>query len=419
MVKLLLMKTLIRLLTCVPLCCILFSCSTRPVAMPSYLSYYSEEQLQEIRKNGHAAAKAFFEELETRHPDSVETIVLSSTFLDSFPDISRYNKVWLMAFSGNETERVDKSLFSSDSLRIVELSRCGIREIDFPEGNHIEQLNLSNNQFDRIPKSIKKCKYLRSLNMEGNQIRHIPRWIMQLDSLEEITLNFNQLKLNRADIRHLSKVKQIIIGGNNIEKLPNNIGRLRCESLNLAKNKLHTLPKSFSRLNQVKSLIFYENEFEEIPEVLAGFNNLKHLDFYKNKLTEIPDFVSDLYGLQQLFLSFNKIEKISGNLRNLKRLKYFYIHHNELRFIPEWVAEMDSIERFGVGFNHLVDIPDLSKMKSLKDFDCEHNLMERFPWELVEKPGMEMINLRNNDFNLSDEEKTKLIKASKTVNVIY
>ena len=100
-------------------------------------------------------------------------------------------------------------------------------------------------------------------------------------------------------------------------------------------------------------------------------------------------------------------------------MKYFYIHHNELRFIPEWVAEMDSIERFGVGFNHLVDIPDLSKMKSLKDFDCEHNLMERFPWELVEKPGMEMINLRNNDFNLSDEEKTKLIKASKTVNVIY
>lgn len=372
-----------------------------------------------MRKNGHAAAKAFFEELETRHPDSVETIVLSSTFLDSFPDISRYNKVWLMAFSGNETERVDKSLFSSDSLRIVELSRCGIREIDFPEGNHIEQLNLSSNQFDRIPKSIKKCKYLRSLNMEGNQIRHIPRWIMQLDSLEEITLNFNQLKLNRADIRHLSKVKQIIIGGNNIEKLPNNIGRLRCESLNLAKNKLHTLPKSFSRLNQVKSLIFYENEFEEIPEVLAGFNNLKHLDFYKNKLTEIPDFVGDLYGLQQLFLSFNKIEKISGNLRNLKRLKYFYIHHNELRFIPEWVAEMDSIERFGVGFNHLVDIPDLSKMKSLKDFDCEHNLLERFPWELVEKPGMELINLRNNDFNLSDEEKKKLIKASKTVNVIY
>ena len=372
-----------------------------------------------MREYGRAKARAFFEELESKHPDSVETLVLSSTFLDSFPDVSKYNKVWLIEFSGNETERVDKSLFSSDSLRIVNLNRCGIREIDFPEGNHIEQLNLSNNQFDRIPRNIKKCKYLRSLVLEGNQIRHIPSWIMQLDSLEEITLNFNELRLNRADIRHLSKVKQITIGGNNIEKLPSNMGRLRCESINLAKNKLHSLPMSFAKLKQMKSLILYENEFEEIPEVLSGFKNLKHLDFYKNKLTQIPDFVGDMDGLQQLFLSFNKIEEIPDTLRNLKRLKYFYIHHNELHFIPEWITEMDSIERFGVGFNHLLSLPDVSKMKSLKDFDCEHNLLERFPWELVEKPDMEMINARNNDFNLSDEEKMRLIKANKKMNINY
>jgi hypothetical protein len=80
---------------------------------------------------------------------------------------------------------------------------------------------------------------------------------------------------------------------------------------------------------------------------------------------------------------------------------------------------MDSIERFGIGFNHLLNLPDMSKMKALKDFDCEHNLLERFPWELVEKPDMEMIILRDNDFNLSDEENMRLIKASKTINIAY
>jgi len=124
-------------------------------------------------------------------------------------------------------------------------------------------------------------------------------------------------------------------------------------------------------------------------------------------------------NLQQLFLSFNQIEGIPDTLRNLKRLKFFYIHHNELHFIPEWITEMDSIERFGIGFNHLLTLPDLSKMKSLKDFDCEHNLLERFPWELVEKPDMEILILRDNDFNLSDEEKIRLIKASKTINLAY
>ncbi len=353
------------------------------------------------------------------HPDSVKTLELSWTHLDSLPDVSKYNKVWMISFSGNETPKVDKSLFSSDSLTQVSLNHCGIREIDFTEGNHIKSISLSNNELTRIPKSIRRCKNLRSLNLEGNQIRHIPRWILELDSLEDITLNFNQLKPRKSDIRHLAKAKQILVAGNGIERLPKNIGRLHCESMNLAKNKLKTLPKSFSQLKQMKNLVFYENQFEEIPEVLVDFKALKHLDFYKNNLCQIPDFVGDMDGLQQLFLSFNKIEKIPDTLRNLKQLKYLYVHHNELHFLPKWIMEMDSIERLGVGFNHLIDLPDLSKMKSLKDFDCEHNLLERFPWELLEKPDMELINARNNDFILSDEDRMRIIKASKTININY
>jgi Leucine-rich repeat (LRR) protein len=110
---------------------------------------------------------------------------------------------------------------------------------------------------------------------------------------------------------------------------------------------------------------------------------------------------------------------IPDTLRHLKRLKYFYIHHNELHFLPEWITEMDSIERFGVGFNHLLDLPDLSKMKSLKDFDCEHNLLERFPWGLVEKPDMEIIVLRDNDFVMTDEEKVKLEEAKKQTTIVF
>ena len=413
------MKRKIYILICLSLCCAFFSCSTQRQSKSAYNGYFGEEELREMRENGRAKAKAYLEELEKMHPDSIETLNLSWTYLDTLPDFSKYNKVWMISFSGNETPKVDKSLFSSDSLTHVYLERCGIREIDFPEGNHIEHINLINNELTRIPSSIRRCKHLKSLNLEGNQIRHIPRWILELDSLEDITLNYNQLKLRKSDIRHLSKVKQIIIGGNGIKKLPKNIGQLQCESMNLGKNKLHSLPNSFAKLNQMKSLIFYENNFEEIPEILAGFKELKHLDFYKNNLTQIPDFVGDMDGVQQLFLSYNKIETIPDTLRNLKRLKYFYIHHNELHFLPEWLAEMDSIERLGVGYNHLLDLPDLSKMKSLVELDCEHNLLERFPWEIVEKPDMELIVVRDNDFILSDEEQIKLIKASKTVNLIY
>ena len=306
-----------------------------------------------------------------------------------------------------------------DTTTVFELSGTQIQRLDIPKNNRIEVLSLTHCNLDRIPSSIKHCKHLQRLHLEGNQIRHIPKWLTTIDSIEEINLNFNKLDLTRRDIRRLSKVEAVLLAGNGIKKLPNNVGCLRCESLNLAKNRLSTLPSSFAKLKQLRYLIFYENEFETIPEVLTDFKELKHLDFYKNHISEIPDFVGNMDNLQQLFLSFNQIEEIPDTLRNLKRLKYFYIHHNELHFLPEWITEMDSIERFGVGFNHLLSLPDVSKMKALKDFDCEHNLLERFPWELIEKPDMEMIILRDNDFNLSDEEKMRLIKASKTVNLVY
>ena len=307
----------------------------------------------------------------------------------------------------------------SDTLTVFELNQTKIHRLDIPKDNQIEVLSLTNCGLDKIPSSIKHCKHLHRLNLEGNQIKHIPRWLSSLDSLEEINLNFNKLNLKRRDIRRLSKVEDVLLAGNGIKSLPNNIGILSCESLNLSKNQLSSLPKSFAKLKQAKYLIFYDNAFETIPEELAGFKNLKHLDFYKNKITEIPDFVGDMDNLQQLFLSFNKIEVIPDTLRNLKRLKYFYIHHNELHFIPEWITEMDSIERFGVGFNHLLDLPDLSKMKALYEFDAEHNLLEHFPWELVEKPEMEILILRDNDFVLTDKEKMRLIQIGKTMNLNY
>ena len=412
------MKSKTLLIICVALGCSLLSCSTHSFVSFDY-SHYSKEELRENKENACAKAAAYMQKLKEQHPDSIIMLSFDGSFLDSFPDFSKYNKVKYISFSNYPSEQMNSSLFSSPNLNVVTLNHCDLSKFEFPKNNHIERLNITNCELKRIPPSIRHCKHLKDLNLEGNNIRHIPRWITELDSLEEISLNFNKMKLNRRDVRRLSQLNSILLAGNDIKKLPKNIGKLHCNNLNLSKNKLCSLPNSFAKLTQMKTLIFYENEFEEIPEVLNGFSHLKHLDFYKNNISKIPDHVGNMENLEQLFLSFNIIEEIPDTLRNLKRLKYFYIHHNELHFLPEWITEMDSIERFGVGFNHLLELPDLSKMKSLKDFDCEHNLLEQFPWTLVDKPDMEMIILRDNDFNLSDEEKRLLNKASKKINLVY
>ena len=300
--------------------------------------------------------------------------------------------------------KIDKKLLASDSLRTVIIEQCGLRKISFPRGNKIESIKLFDNKLKRVPRSIRHCKNLEHLDLEHNKIRHIPMFIANLDSLKSLDLNHNHLKLTKSDIKHASKVKKLSIGGNNIEKLPENIGILQCTNLNLGKNKLSSLPASFADLKQVHHLIFYENEFVTIPEEIAGFENLQHLDFYKNHIKEIPDFIGNFENLHYLYLSYNEIETIPDTLRNLNSLNYFYIHHNKIVTLPDWIVEMDSLERLGVGYNKLISMPDFSEMPSLIELNCEGNLLEEFPWKLVFKPGMQMLIVRDNLFELKEEE---------------
>ena len=221
-----------------------------------------------------------------------------------------------LIISNQNIKKIDKKLLASDSLRKVIIRNCNLRKIRFPKGNKIEVIILASNSFDRIPRSIRRCKYLESLDMEHNKIRHIPRFIAQLDSLRSLDLNYNHLKLKKSDILHASKVKKLSLGANEIVQLPENIGILQCTNLNLGKNKLSSLPASFADLKQLRTIIFYENDFETIPEEISDFTELKHLDFYKNEIQEIPNFIGNYENLKYLYLSYNEIGAIPDTMKS-------------------------------------------------------------------------------------------------------
>ena len=153
-----------------------------------------------------------------------------------------------LMITNKNIRKIDRKLLASDSLRTVIIEQCGLRRIKFPKGNKIESIKLFDNNFKRIPPSIRHCKNLAHLDLEHNQIKHIPSFIADLDSLRSLDLNHNRLKLSKSDVKHASKVKKLSIGGNNIEKLPENIGILQCTNLNLGKNHLSELPASFADL---------------------------------------------------------------------------------------------------------------------------------------------------------------------------
>ena len=351
----------------------------------------------------------FYRLLEDMPEDTIGTINMNRLQLNSFPDITRFNNIVAIDASGNKLTRTPKKLLKIDSLVRLNLSDNEICRICFPKNSVIESLNLSENNFRRIPRSIKKLIHLNSLTISDNNIKRIPRFLKKMDNLTSLEINFNKIKLNKADIRRLKNIEVLVMAGNNITKLPDNINELKnVKKINFSKNILNDVPPAFALLDSLEIIIFYQNQFNHIPNEILTITNLRIIDFYYNKISKIPDEFGNLQNLTMIFLAYNNIEVLPDTLKSLQKLRALYIHDNLVHSIPNWITDFSDLEILDISYNKLFSIPDMSEMPALYEVDIQENNIDHFPWKLIEKPNLRLLLLKGNPFILDKEEKKQL-----------
>jgi len=352
----------------------------------------------------------FFRLLEDMPEDTIGTINMNRLQLNNFPDLTRFNNIVIIDASGNKFTRVPKKLLKIDSLVRLNLSDNEIGKVYFPRNSVIESLNLSENNFRRIPRSIKKLTHLNSLTISNNNIKRIPHFLKKMDNLTSLEINFNKIKLTKADIRRLKNIEVLVMAGNNITELPKNIDNLEnVKKLNFSKNKLSNLPPTFALIDSLEVVSFYKNDFNHIPLEITLLSNLRIIDFYYNNITIIPNEIGNLQNLKKIFLAYNKIEKLPNTLSSLQKLKELYVHDNQLHHIPDWVTGLSNLEIIDISYNKLFSIPDLSEMPLLYEVDVQENNIDYVPWKLIDKPNLRLLLVRGNPFLLDEDDKNKLM----------
>ena len=201
------------------------------------------------------------------------------------------------------------------SLRGLDKARW---EVAWCQREHVRNLDLSNLELQEIPAEVGDLLWLEILNLSDNLLPYIPRVVFQLKNLVKINIDRNQL----SEIAELlpSKLVNLVelrASGNNIEKLPPNIGAIsRLGSLGLSKNRL-----------------------QEIPDSIGGLRCLGELDLSQNKIVNIPDSIGDLENLAILNLNDNELTSLPDGLLRLTRLKQLQLQGNpELKLPPEIIG---------------------------------------------------------------------------------
>lgn len=207
--------------------------------------------------------------------------------------------------SQNPITSVSKNIAKLKNLNTLKISNTNVTSLpeEIDELSNLSCLEISNNQFNELPSSLGNLQNLVLLNVSNNRgdLSHsndLPRGL--LASLQKLkNLEFLALARNRLEELPIEFAESL----ESMEKL---------HTLDLSNNGLRVLPENldfFTKLKSLYSLILSENSLSEIPSdfftSLKDLEDLCVINLANNRLTTLPDNFRELPRQKRLILSGN------------------------------------------------------------------------------------------------------------------
>ena len=313
----------------------------------------------------------------------LETLILTQTPTIEIHKFSSLSKIETLNLSYlKESDTLYNIISNFKNLKNLSLSSVKLNNFEFllSKKLEIEELSLSNNKLETLPKEIGnlkklklfyssnnkfsqklptefyKLKNLKNIEIQGSNLEIISNELNNLANLESLKLYFNKVKILPKNIAKLTNLKKLYLNNNKINKLPQDIGKLKISKLTLDNNSLKTLPNSIVNLKNLDTLILEENYITKLPKKMGKLKKLKYLNLELNNLTKLPNSISKLENLELLNISRNEITELPtnfGNLSSLKRLDAEFCH---LKKLPKSFGNLKNLEKLYITNNNLLEL---------------------------------------------------------------
>src|SRR5262249_31167548 len=128
---------------------------------------------------------------------------------------------------------------------------------DTPDGDdvfdrapeEVVDVNLENRDFTELPAKLRRMTAIRKLSLEGTPIAELPQWICEFTKLEKLVLGKTALRALPDAICELPALRWVsCFRTKSLERLPDAIGRLPLQYLNLQHCGLVELPSTIGDL---------------------------------------------------------------------------------------------------------------------------------------------------------------------------
>jgi hypothetical protein len=152
----------------------------------------------------------------------------------------------------------------------------------FDLADSLEILNLSDNHLQSLPADLGRLHKLKIIFLSNNNFEEVPEVLADCPNLSMVGFKSNKIRVLGENVLPLS-VRWLILTDNQLEKLPNSIGRLqRLQKLMLAGNQLRSLPDEMAACQNLELIRLAANRLESLPTWLFTLPRLSWLAYAGN-----------------------------------------------------------------------------------------------------------------------------------------
>ncbi len=269
--------------------------------------------------------------------------------------------------------------------------------VKLPKLPGVETLVISDDEFDRRPRSYRSLPSLTMLDLSRNNMTRIPK--VRHKGIKRLILTENNLTLQNTRLR-LPSLEELTLTSNGIKEIPASIASFpKLKKLNLNLNEVTVISPEIGKLKNLEQLSLYKNKVSALPSEIFSLPNLRVIDFYYNQLKELDPRMANWKKLEILYAANNQIVSLPDNLGELVNLRELYLHHNKISNLPASLGGLDSLRVLRVNNNFLVEFPQpLLNLKSLENLDVASNQLTEVPEALFLLPRLKILSLKGNPF---------------------
>jgi len=198
------------------------------------------------------------------------------------------------------------------------------------EVRDLANLIVSHNQITELPEEVANLTALEKLDIGHNQLRTLPGAALASLPLRSLDVSNNQLQSLPTTLP-TDTLAQLLCGGNRqIRSLPPCVGDCqRLAELSAAGCQLAGVPASLARCHSLVSLDLSGNQLgvsADLPDALAaGLVNLRELNVARNRLVSLPNTLGAMKALTRLDCRENQLRALPRSVAGCVSLAELYL----------------------------------------------------------------------------------------------